>query len=384
MPTTRLKNTLYRLALPFAAPKCPTHPFSSVSGRQLACLRELEILFRRHHVLGAALLLTSGENNAILCSSAENPKHISRPEMYFRVASITKTATAILTLSLVEQGLLDLDAPVSDCFTDASAREVLKGITLRQLLSHRSGIVDPPGLASALEDNAAFPSLLSPARRHSPGEAFVYSNFGFGLVGCVLESILNEPLGRIFEHRLFTPLGMNATLEGCLLPSRDIMPVVRVLPYRPDAAVTVTTLGSRPLLSPDPLRHFGHTAGSLYTDIESLQKMLDVLIRPDIGFLSPSSVEQMKRKHASYGELSPSLSYGLGLLRIEDPSLSDGVIYGHQGFAYGCVDGAFWEASTRRSVILLNGGASEARTGRLGLLNRDIIAWAFRKEMISW
>lgn len=384
MPTTRLKNTLYRLALPFAAPKCPRHPFTSVSGRQPTCLKELEILYRRHHILGAALLLTSGENSSLLCSSSENPKHTARPETVFRVASITKTAAAILTLRLAEEGLMDLDAPVSEYFKDASAREALSGITLRQLLSHRSGIVDPPGLASALEDNAAFPSLLPSARRHSPDEAFVYSNFGFGLIGCVMESILNEPLGRLFEQRLFTPLGMNATLEGCLLPVQDLMPVVRVLPYRPEAAVTVTSLGSRPLLSPDPLHHYGHTAGSLYTDIESLQKLMDVLIRPEVGFLSPSSVEQMKRKHASYGDLSPTLSYGLGLLRIEDPSLSDGVIYGHQGFAYGCVDGAFWEDSTRRSVILLNGGASEARAGRLGLLNRDIIAWAFRKELISW
>ena len=52
--------------------------------------------------------------------------------------------------------------------------------------------------------------------------------------------------------------------------------------------------------------------------------------------------------------------------------------------AYGCVDGAFWEENTGCSVIMLNGGAGEARTGRLGLLNRDILRWAFRKELPAW
>ena len=162
------------------------------------------------------------------------------------------------------------------------------------------------------------------------------------------------------------------------------MPVTRVLPYRKDRDVTVTALGSRPLLSPDPLRHYGHTAGSMYTDILSLQKLLNVLILKENDFLSECLKKEMLLEHASYGNLSQTLSYGLGLLRISDPVLSDGIIYGHQGFAYGCVDGAFWEENTGRSVIMLNGGADESRTGRLGLLNRDILQWAFRKEMAAW
>ncbi len=162
------------------------------------------------------------------------------------------------------------------------------------------------------------------------------------------------------------------------------MPVTRVLPYAVGKDVVITKLGSRPLLSPDPLRHYGHTAGSMYTDILSLQKLLDTLVRDDADYLSAPMKAEIRRQHASYGSLSPTLSYGLGLLRIDDPSVSDSPVYGHQGFAYGCVDGAFWEENTGRSVIMLNGGAGEARTGRLGLLNRDILRWAFRKELPAW
>ena len=74
----------------------------------------------------------------------------------------------------------------------------------------------------------------------------------------------------------------------------------------------------------------------------------------------------------------------LGVLRILDPAISGSLVYGHQGFAYGCADGAFWEADTGRIMITLNGGCSEARSGRLGLANRDFLRWAFRKELPSW
>ena len=122
----------------------------------------------------------------------------------------------------------------------------------------------------------------------------------------------------------------------------------------------------------------------MYTDTASLQTLYHVLISDENGYLSGDSLSEMKKEHADYGKLSPTLSYGLGLLIIRDPSLSDSRILGHQGFAYGCVDGAFWEESTGRLLITLNGGCSEARTGRLGLSNRDFIRWAFRKELPSW
>ena len=101
-------------------------------------------------------------------------------------------------------------------------------------------------------------------------------------------------------------------------------------------------------------------------------------------FLSEKAVSEMTKEHAVYGRLSPTLSYGLGLLMIRDPKLSSSRILGHQGFAYGCADGAFWEEATGRIMITLNGGCSEARTGRLGLANRDFLRWAFRKELPSW
>ena len=85
-----------------------------------------------------------------------------------------------------------------------------------------------------------------------------------------MEAVLDKPVGEIFRDRLFSPLGMESTLEGCLLPADRIMPVSRVLPYRGGTGLVLTSLGSVPLRSADPLSHYGHTAGSMYTDIGSL------------------------------------------------------------------------------------------------------------------
>ncbi len=93
---------------------------------------------------------------------------------------------------------------------------------------------------------------------------------------------------------------------------------------------------------------------------------------------------EMMRQHASYGAASPGMSYGLGLVLLRDKALSDHLLLGHQGYAYGCADGAFLEADTGRMMIFLNGGCSEARTGRLGLCNRDLLRWAFRRELPAW
>ena len=83
--------------------------------------------------------------------------------------------------------------------------------------------------------------------------------------------------------------------------------------------------------------------------------------------------------YTEVGLLSMRLSYGLGLLIVEDRSLSPRRLLGHQGFAYGCADGAFLEEGTGRQIVFLNGGCSEARRGRLGLCNRDVLAFGLKQ-----
>ncbi len=302
----------------------------------------------------------------------------------FRVASITKMATALAVLSLTDRGLLDLDRPFSDYFPEEKSLRDTASFTPRQLLSHTSGLEDPPDPEQAVLAGTPFPELISTCSGHGPGSTFHYSNLGFGLLGCLMEQLCGEPVSQVVRSAVFEPLRMKATLDASTLDPSEIMPISRILPYHPGRDLKITRLGAVPLTEPDPLRHYGHTAGSMYTDIVSLHRMVRCLQEDGHPLLSSRTGQQMKKPHATYGALSPTLSYGLGLLLVEDPNLSDSRILGHQGFAYGCVDGAFWEESTGNIVIFCNGGASEARVGRLGLCNRDVLRLMLRKEFPQW
>ena len=384
MPTTKAKNLLYRLALPVLSPPVPKRPVAAVEGHPLSAPKALSAALCRCHVSGAALRVQSEKGEASVFTKAVHTDMIPDASTFFRVASVTKMAVALLCVRLMDEGILPPDAPVEGLLPDGESMPELKDVTVSHLLSHTSGLSDPPDFESLLIRKAPLPQALSGRRFAAPGETFRYSNLGYGIVGCVLESLLNRPVSTIIAERLFVPLGMNASLDATVLPYDQIMPVVRMLPYRENSALRITRLGRIPLTEADPLRHYGHTAGSMYTDLPSLAKLTACIRDGGAPLVSPKFRDYMRTPVSSYGPVSPTLSYGRGLLIVNDPRISPGPVLGHQGFAYGCVDGAFWEESTGNILVSLNGGASEARSGRFGITNLALCRWAFRKELPAW
>ncbi len=386
MPSTPLKNWLYRIALPFGAPNPHKQMKHAESGHALTHLPYYEHLLVKHRVLGASLLLEDGERRAQVHTTVYSPRHVAKEDTLYRVASITKMATALVTLMCVDDGLFTLDAPIRPLLPETPHGAVLDGMTVRQLLCHTSGLRDVSAMDKALREGGTFDEVLAApgVRGSEPGAQMAYCNFGFGLLGCLLENVTGQCINGLFRTRLFEPLGMRATLDASTLDESCIMPISRVLPYKKDHDVTVTALGRKPLTGPDPLRHFGHTAGAMYTDAPSLSRLLDLIggmgLVDGKRLVSAQMMAEMTRTQSS----TPTRTYGLGLVLLGRQELSGRRLLGHQGFAYGCVDGAFIEEGTGRKVVFLNGGASEARTGKLGLVNRDVLRWALRKEFPTW
>lgn len=384
MPTTKAKNLLYRIALPVMSPAAPDDPVTAADGHHLTNHKAFTAVLRRNHISGGAFFFRSGSVSSSVFSRSFHTDLVPDNKTFFRVASITKIATALMSVRLMDLGILDPDAPVSSLLPDGNNVPELNGILFRHLLSHTSGLSDPSGLEKLLIDGKPYSEAVSGCRICEPGRSFRYCNLGYGLIGCIFEYLLGKPVPEIYRNYLFDPLGMNATLEGCSLDPDMIMPVIRILPYHKNTALRVTPLGRIPLSVPDPYRHYGHTAGSMYTDLPSLAKLIVCIRDGGNPLLSPTFSGFMQRQVSSYGPASPTLSYGSGLLLIHDKTISSGIVYGHQGFAYGCVDGAFWEESTGNILISLNGGCSEARIGRFGKANLDLCRYAFRKELPSW
>jgi len=386
MPSTPLKNLIYRVCLPFGAPNPHKQMKHLESGKALSHLPYYEHLLVKHRVLGASLLLDDGASRAQVHTTVYSPRHVAAEETLYRVASITKMATALVTLICVDEGRFALDAPIRPLLPDCEHADVLDGITVRQLLCHTSGLRDTPAMDKALRNGDPFDTVLAAdgVRSGTPGQQMEYCNFGFGLLGCLLEHVSGMCINDLFRAKLFEPLSIRATLDASTLDENQIMPISRVLPYKTGNDVTITRLGRIPLEKPDPLHHFGHTAGAMYTDAPSLANLLELISSGGVFCGKRLISENLMAEMTSVQSSTPTRTYGLGLVLLNRPGISGHRLLGHQGFAYGCVDGAFIEEGTGRMVIFLNGGASEAREGKLGLVNRDVLTWAFRKEFPEW
>jgi CubicO group peptidase (beta-lactamase class C family) len=142
----------------------------------------------------------------------------------FRIASITKTFTAIAVMQLEEQGLVDLDAPVADhlrAFRLVPATAGFRQATLRHLLTHTAGVRAVRSAADLLRPAMAWgaPSGRAPSLAEyyrgglrvdvEPGSRWAYSNHGFATLGQVVEDVTGIPFDRYLRERLFDPLGMD-------------------------------------------------------------------------------------------------------------------------------------------------------------------------------
>ena len=184
MPTTPMKNLLYRLALPFLAPGVKGKMNHACQGQTVNCLKAYERVLEKHHVCGASLLLCDGERQALVHTSCREPDHPADDRTMYRVASITKMATALVTLMLCEEGRFTLDTPVVELLP-AGDLPALRGVTVRHLLCHTSGLRDTLALDKALWEGATYHAVLQSegVRGGEPGGEMSYSNLGFGLLG---------------------------------------------------------------------------------------------------------------------------------------------------------------------------------------------------------
>ncbi|MFD5226781.1 serine hydrolase domain-containing protein [Microbacterium sp. NPDC058342] len=131
----------------------------------------------------------------------------------FQIGSITKTWTATLIMQLVDDGLLDLDAPVQQIIPefklgDASAA---KSITTRHLLSHVSGFEGDLFNDTGAGDDAVekyLATITDVPQLFSPGERFSYNNAGFVVLGRIIELLRGVPFDTALRERLASPLGL--------------------------------------------------------------------------------------------------------------------------------------------------------------------------------
>ncbi len=147
------------------------------------------------------------------------------PTTAFRLASVTKQFTATAVMLLVRDGKLRYEDALTDLVPSFPAYG--KGITIRHLLTHTSGLPDYEDLMAAAEqgrpptwsavrqihDDEVLALLRgAKAGRFAPGTSWAYSNSGYVLLGLIVARVSGKPFGEFLHERVFAPLRMDRTL----------------------------------------------------------------------------------------------------------------------------------------------------------------------------
>jgi CubicO group peptidase (beta-lactamase class C family) len=230
------------------------------------------------------------------------------PHTVFKIASITKTITAAAIMMLVEQGEVRLDDPINRYLPHP--QDTWKGITLRHLLTHTSGITNyEPLLSHSWQPDGMYEEVVRMVSElpleFQPGDAIRYRNTNYIILGILVEQVSGTPYRDFVREKILAPVGMT---ETCWNNDREIVPN-RAQGYAWDSE-TLQCPGQ------PPLRNIGKPAPGLwnYADGGLLSTVLD-LARWDAALdteklLEKSSLEQMwipaRLKDGT------ALEYGLG------------------------------------------------------------------------
>ena len=213
------------------------------------------------------------------------------PATRFRIGSMNKMFTAVATLQLVEAGKLELDDPIGKHLPDYPNKEVAAKVTVRHLLTHTGGTGDifgPEFEEHRLQLREHRDYLKLYGRRgltQEPGARFEYSNYGFVLLGALIEQVTGGSYDDYVRDHVFRRAGMRST--GALPESVDV----------PDRAVGYlrASPGSDWVPNTDTLPWRGTAAGGGYSTVGDLLRFAQAL---DSGrLISEATLAEATRPH---------------------------------------------------------------------------------------
>lgn len=191
--------------------------FAFCSGTPSELESKVDSWAETNNVAAVSVAIGSPEGAMTLVSGSRDGD-VPSPGALYEVGSLTKTLVAATTLSLAEDGIVDLDDPVARWLPSFPRGDA---ITLRQLLSHTAGLSDGREEEPDLSDVVAFldavePSELVDAAASYVGDSglpapFEYANSGYWVVGAILEEATGSTLEELVRDQVLTPLGLDDT-----------------------------------------------------------------------------------------------------------------------------------------------------------------------------
>lgn len=302
----------------------------------------------------------------------------------FRVASHSKTFTAVAVLQLVEQGRLRLDDAVGVLLPELVGSP-LADVTVRELLSHTSGAVRDGVDSDFWQLDRSFPDvegLVEVVRGHgatyAPQERFKYSNIGYGVLGMVVERVTGRGYAEHVVDAVVRPLGLVDTVPD--LAPGDVARAVRghSRPHGPTRErVTVDETGTGALAA----------ATGFASRAEELSRFFAALV-PGAGvLLGDRSLRLMHRAESSFVRRGEPTTYGLGLIGT---TVEERAMVGHSGGFPGQITRTLVDPASGLVVCVLTNavdGPAEALAAGLvrlvDVLSRDAAGWQALPEGVT-
>ncbi|KOX17407.1 peptidase M15 [Streptomyces sp. NRRL F-6491] len=264
----------------------------------------------------------------------------------FRIGSVSKTFSTVVLLQLVQEGRLTLDSPVNTYLPGLLPDD---RITVRHLLTHRSGLADytdpmfantVPGFESVRNKVFGYQELvnlsLALPRTTEPGVSYKYSNANFVVVGMLIEKLTGKPVADAYQRRIFGPLELRNTSY--------VHPETHITGQHVRGYLYPDTAGEPLVDSTEQTVSWAQSAGAVISDAADLNTFTKALVRGRL--LSAPMMEAMTTVTPT--DATDTRFYGLGLRRYD---LSCGTrVYGHTGTVQGFYTYAFSTRDGRRSL----------------------------------
>jgi D-alanyl-D-alanine carboxypeptidase len=309
-----------------AIPRPADFALSRLSQNELiaAARKEIDKAFTSDRFAGAVLVVKDGKpvlSEAYGFADREH-KTPNTINTRFRIGSMNKMFTAVATLQLVQAAKLGLNDPIGKYLTDYPNKDVASKVTIHHLLTHTGGTGDifgPEFDAHRLELRSPQDYLKLYGQRDlkfEPGSRWEYSNYGFILLGAIIEKVSGQSYYDYVREHVYVPAGMTSTASD---PESQAVS---------DRSIGYTQMDAGGQLKPnaDTLPYRGTSAGGGYSTVGDLARFA-------------TAIEQNKLLNAHYTELlttgkagTPENGYAYG---FGDRKMNGMRCFGHGGGAPG-------------------------------------------------
>ena len=317
----------------------------------------------------AAAAVRGGEliwSDAVGLADVESGEEVT-PDHQYRIASITKTFTAVAVMQLRDAGKLALDDPLDRHIAGAARTP-----TLRLLLSHASGLQrEPPG---RVWETLSFPSReelvagLEDSEQVLPAGAYRhYSNLAFALLGEVVARVSGQAYEDYVDERVIRPLGLERTTWRSAGPAATgyfVDPWADTASREPVAEGRATA-----------------SAGELWSTAPDLCRWAAFFADPDEDVLARDTVEEMHAFQTMSDLETWSLGHGLALMLMRK---GDRVFSGHSGAHLGFLSNVACHRPTRTGAAVVTNSSSGVAITALGVELADAVAATWPADPAVW